>query len=77
MNLQDRKIVLAQSLLRLNDEQIIESIEKLLKSLRWKSLDNDFKPMSALELNRRIEQSEKDFEEGRFITSDNLLKKFK
>jgi len=76
MNLQDRKIQLAQSMLRLNDEQIVVSLETLLKKLRFRTIENEFKPMSIQELNDRIQQSEDDFDNGRFISARKLRKKF-
>ena len=77
MNLQDRKIKLAQGLLNLNDEQIIESLEKLFKSLRLKSLEKQLKPMTKEELNERIQASEDDFDNGRFISAAELSKNVK
>lgn len=37
---------------------------------------SDLKPFTIAELNQRIDQSEKDFAEGRYKTTTEMLKKF-
>ncbi|SFQ58423.1 hypothetical protein [Flavobacterium akiainvivens] len=39
--------------------------------------NDHFKPMTVEELNRRIDQSEDDFKNGRYKTSAEMLEKFK
>ncbi|MGM8360823.1 hypothetical protein ACSV4D_02790 [Flavobacterium sp. ARAG 55.4] len=73
MDLQTRKIEFVQEFLKLQSEELIAQFENLLKKETQKQL----KPMSVIELNSRINQSEDDFKNGKFKTSDELLSKYK
>ena len=74
MDLQTRKIEFVQEFLKLQSEEVISQFESLLKK---KSQNNVLKPMSMKELNSRIDKSEKDFKEGKYKTSSQLLEKYK
>jgi len=76
MDIQSRKIEFVQEFLKLQSEEIITQLEKLLKK-ETKKVRPDLKPMTVEELNRRIDQSEDDFKNGRFKTTVELLSKFK
>ena len=71
MDLQSRKIEFVQVFLKLQSEEAITQLEKLLKK-ETKKIQPDFKPMTVEELNRRIDQSEDDFKNGRFKTTEDL-----
>lgn len=73
MDLQTRKIEFVQEFLKLQSEELIAQFENLLK----KETQKKVKPMSVLELNSRIDQSEDDFKNGKFKTSAELLSKYK
>lgn len=73
MDLQTRKIEFVQEFLKLQSEELIAQFESLLK----KETQMKIKPMSVLELNSRIDQSEDDFKKGKFKTSAELLSKYK
>jgi hypothetical protein len=73
MDLQTRKIEFVQEFLKLQSEDLISQFENLLM---MKS-STTIKPMSIIELNSRIDQSESDFKNGKFKTSSELLAKFK
>ena len=73
MDLQNRKIEFVQEFLKLQSEELIVQFENLLK----KETQKQPKPMSVIELNSRINQSEEDFKNGKFKTSDELLSKYK
>ena len=75
MDLQTRKIEFVQEFLKLQDEEAVARLEKLLE--KEKKTDNvkEIKPMSKEELNQRIDQSESDFENNRFKTTSELLSK--
>ncbi|MFA9192402.1 hypothetical protein AAGV28_13570 [Flavobacterium sp. FZUC8N2.13] len=73
MDLQTRKIEFVQEFLKLQSEELIVQFENLLKKETQKKL----KPMSVIELNARIDQSENDFKKGKFKTSAELLSKYK
>ncbi|MDP5101405.1 MAG: hypothetical protein NWQ09_08760 [Nonlabens sp.] len=77
MNLETRKIVFIQEFLKVQSEEVIARIEKLLKTERSPAEEKLLKPISAKELNDRIEQSESDFENNRFKSSSELLAKYK
>jgi len=69
-----RKIVLAKKILDLKDEFLLENIEKYFKKNTY---EKEFSAMSLEEFYARIAQSEKDFAEGRYVNSAELLKEFK
>lgn len=74
MNTVDRKLRFVQEFLRITDEEIIGKLEQLLNSERKKMISKEFVPMSIDEFNKRIEQSEDDFKNGRFTETHELLK---
>ncbi|MDR6966360.1 hypothetical protein J2X31_000353 [Flavobacterium arsenatis] len=73
MDLQTRKIEFVQEFLKLQSEELIAQFENLLK----KKADKKLEPMSFIELNSRIDQSESNFKSGKFKTSSELLSKYK
>ena len=75
MDLQTRKIEFVQEFLKLQDEEAVARLEKLLE--KEKKTDNveEVKPMTKEELNQRIDQSESDFKNNRFKTTSELLSK--
>ena len=73
MDLQTRKIEFVQEFLKLQSEELVSQFENLLK----KKMQKKGEPMSVAELNSRIDQSENDFKNGKFKTSDELLSKYK
>ena len=75
MDLQTRKIEFVQEFLKLQSEEVISQFESLLRKKSQKA--EVLKPMSIKELNSRIDKSEKDFKEGKFKTSSQLLEKYK
>ncbi len=76
MDIQTRKIEFVQSFLKLQSEEVISKLEKILKKNQVIEAMEDFKPFSIEELNNRISQSEKDFESGDFKTTSELLAKY-
>ena len=74
MDLQTRKIEFIQEFLKLQSEEVISQFEKLLK--KKVSSEQNFNPMTIDELNSRIDQSEADFENGKFKTTSQLKSKF-
>lgn len=75
MDLQTRKIAFIQEFLKIQSEEAIERLEKLLKKEK-KSSNQEFDSMSTEELNKRVEQSEIDFKNNRFKTTSELLAKY-
>jgi hypothetical protein len=77
MNLEARKISFIQEFLRLQNEEIIIGLEKLLHKRKAELIDNDMKPMSLEKFNADINQSIEDSENGRFISACDLKAKAK
>ena len=61
MDIQTRKIKFVQTFLKLQSEDVISKLEKILKKNQVDEIIEDLKPLTIKELNRRISQSEKDF----------------
>ncbi len=76
MNIEARKIEFIQEFLKLQSEEAISKLEKIL--IKEKSISDEriFEPMTKEELNRRIDQSESDFRNNRFKSSSELLAKY-
>ena len=77
MDLQSRKIEFVQDFLKLQSEEAISRLEKLLKKEKKNVVGEEMKPMTKKELNKRIDQSEADFKNNRFKKTSELLSKYK
>lgn len=77
MNIEARKIEFIQEFLKLQSEEAISRLEKILKKEKNASVEKIFEPLTIEELNKRIDQSESDFKNNRFKTSSDLLAKYK
>ncbi|MBR9831496.1 hypothetical protein GYB57_05060 [bacterium] len=77
MNIEARKIEFIQEFLKLQSEEVIIRLEKILRKENGVNDDELHQPMSHEEMNDRIDQSEADFQNGRFKSSSELLTKFK
>jgi hypothetical protein len=73
-DLQVRKLTLIEYLARLDDITAIKEIEAILKKRRVANYEKSLKPMTAADLLRRIQQSEKDVKEGRVISHSEAKK---
>ncbi len=73
MDIQSRKIEFVQEFLKLQSEEAISRLEKMLKK---ESKVVEIEPMTQEKLNKRIDQSESDFENNRYKSSSDLLAKF-
>lgn len=76
MNIEARKIEFIQKFLKLQSEETISKLEKILRKENSNSNKRIFEPMTKEELNRRIDQSESDFRNNRFKSSSELLAKY-
>ena len=77
MNLEARKIEFIQEFLKVQSEDVISRLEKILRKENNNSDEKIFEPMTEEELNKRIDQSESDFRNNRFKNSSELLAKYK
>lgn len=75
MDLQTRKLELIREFLKVQSEDVISRIEKILKKENLKSAEEDLKPMSIEEFNSRIDQSMDDSKNGRLIKASELKSK--
>lgn len=74
MDIKTRKLNLISYLAQIQDESILSKIEKyILENINNKT-ELSFKSFSVEELISRIEKSEQDFKDGKFITQDELEK---
>jgi len=73
MNIQARKIEFIQEFLKLQSEDVISSLEKFLKMEKEITINR----MTTKELNKRIELSESDFENGNYKSNSELKAKYK
>lgn len=71
MDIQARKIAFVQEFLKLQNEELISRLERLLHTDN--STNSGFKPMTIDELNSRIDQSIDDADNNRLTTSDDLI----
>lgn len=74
MNLESRKIEFVQEFLKLQSEEAISRLEDMLE--KEKNVSTEPVPMTQEELNKRIDQSESDFQNNRFKSSSALLAKY-
>ena len=71
--LDKRKINLVQNFLALDNKETISKIENLLNEERVRIYEESIsKKMTHSELGKLLEQSEKDFENGDFYTSEEM-----
>ncbi len=76
MNIEARKLAFIQEFLKVQSEDVISRLEKILRKENNTSDENKFEPMTKEELNKRIDQSESDFRNNRFKSSSELLSKY-
>ncbi len=72
MDIQTRKLIFIQEFLKIQSEELISRLEKILISN-----EDQFNSFSIEELNARIDQSLKDSENNKVTESDDLLSEIK
>ncbi len=75
MNLEARKIIIAQEFLRLDDENMIRDIEEFLRHKKAEIYEKNLIPMSMEQVNSEIDQSLADEREGRWISAEELKRR--
>tara|TARA_B100000678_G_C18079301_1_gene450002 strand:- start:327 stop:569 length:243 start_codon:yes stop_codon:yes gene_type:complete len=75
MDLQTRKLELIQEFLKIQGEDVILRLEKVLRKENEESEKQDFKPMTIEEFNSRSAQSMQDSKNGRLIEASELKDK--
>ena len=75
MDLEARKITFVQEFLRLQNEDIVIGLEKLLRKRKTELIEKNFKPMSMEQYNSEIDQAMDDSKNGRIIKATDLKAK--
>ena len=76
MNIEARKIEFVQEFLKLQSEDAISRLEKILRKEKGGSYEQIFQPMTQEKLDKRIDQSESDFQNNRYKSRSELLAKY-
>ncbi|WKL50199.1 hypothetical protein Q1W71_10570 [Flavobacterium pectinovorum] len=77
MDLEARKISFVQEFLRLESEEIVIHLEKILHKQKVELIDQEMKSMSIDQFNKEIDQSLDDAENGRIRSAKDLKSKIK
>ncbi|MAC96781.1 MAG: hypothetical protein CMC96_14920 [Flavobacteriales bacterium] len=77
MDLEARKIEFVKEFLKLQSEEVVSELEKILSKEKNASKERLIQPMTQDELNERIDKSESDFRNNRFKNSSELAAKYK
>ena len=77
MDLEARKISFVQEFLRLESEEIVIHLEKILHKQKVELIDQEMKSMSIDQFNKEIDQSLDDAENGRIRSAKDLKSKVK
>jgi len=72
MDIQTRKIEFVREFLKMQNEELLTLMEKLLHSTK-KDAEYELHPMSVEELNKRINKSMEDSENGKLTKSSDLI----
>lgn len=75
MDLETRKISFVQEFLRLQNEEIVSGLEKLLRKRKAELIERNLKPMSMEQYNSEIDQAMEDSANRRMIKATDLKAK--
>lgn len=75
MDLETRKISFIQEFLRLQNEDIVSGLEKLLRKRKTELVEKNLQPMSMEQYNTEIDQAMEDSKNGRMIKATDLKAK--
>ncbi len=76
MDIQTRKVEFVREFLKMQNEELLTLMEKLLHSTK-KDTESKPHPMSVEELNKRIDKSMKDSKNGKLTKSSDLIGEIK
>ncbi|HAQ19189.1 MAG TPA: hypothetical protein DCR40_08155 [Prolixibacteraceae bacterium] len=74
MDLQTRKLTFVREFLNIQNENIVDRFEKMLKKEKSRSIEKDFQPMTLDEFYKRIDQSMLDSNNDKLTNNDELIK---
>ena len=72
MDLQTRKITFVQEFLKIQSEEVIIHLEKILEKEKERMTISDFSPMTLEEFNKRIDKSLLDSQNDRLTENNDL-----
>lgn len=75
MDIQTRKIEFIQKFLKIQSEDVISRLEKILRKETKSSEQENIEPMTIEELNIRIDKSMEDSKNGRLVEASKLKAK--
>ena len=73
MDLEARKIEFIQDFLKLQSEEAITRLEKVLKKEKKLTKKKEIQPMSVEQFNKRIDKSMQDSKEGKLTEINDLM----
>lgn len=74
MDLYTRKLTFVKEFLNIQNEDIVDRFERMLKKERKRSIEKDFHPMTIEEFNKRVDQSMLDSKNDNLTDNDELVK---
>ncbi len=74
MDLQTRKLTFVREFLTIQNEDIVDRFEKMLKKEKSRSNEKDFYPMTLVEFYNGIDQSLLDSNNGKLTDIEELIK---
>lgn len=77
MNLHERKLVLIEEFLNIRDESLIAKLESIIRQEKKENQERHLNPMALDDFHEMIAKAQKDREEGRVISHQNLIRKIK
>lgn len=77
MDLETRKISFVQEFLRLQNEEIVSGLEKLLRQRKVELVERNLKPMTMEQYKNEIDKAMEDSKNGRMIKASDLKDKIK
>lgn len=77
MDLEARKIEFVQEFLRLQNEEIVSGLEKLLRKRKVELMEGNLQPMTMEQYDAEMDQAESDSINGRMIEVNDLKAKIK
>lgn len=77
MNLESRKIDFVQQFLQIDNEEVIEAVEKFFYKTKSELFEETLKPMSIQKFNNEIDQSLNDEKKENILKASDLKKEIK
>lgn len=72
MDIQARKLEFIEEYTRINDEKIIDKLEKILRSEKRKTVKSKRIPLTQSEMDTMIEESEHDIKKGNVMSHQEV-----